>query len=75
MGSSIDSSRQISQMRQKRENVVDKEDPRVLRTRKLLQDAFIELMGDHSFESITVQDITDTARVNHAIRNEPVERT
>ena len=66
MGSSIDSSRQISQMRQKRESVVDKEDPRVLRTRKLLQDAFIELMGDHSFESITVQDITDTAKVNHA---------
>jgi AcrR family transcriptional regulator len=66
MESSIDSSRQISQMRQKRGNVVDKEDPRVLRTRKLLQDAFIELMGDHSFESITVQDITDTARVNHA---------
>jgi len=32
----------------------------------LLQGAFIELMGDHSFESITVQDITDTARVNHA---------
>ena len=66
MGSSIDSSRQISQMRQKRESVVDKEDPRVLRTRKLLQDAFIELMGDHSFESITVQDITAAARVNHA---------
>jgi AcrR family transcriptional regulator len=53
-------------MRQKHGSVVDKEDPRVLRTRKLLQDAFIELMGDHSFESITVQDITDTARVNHA---------
>ncbi|MGA2477265.1 MAG: TetR/AcrR family transcriptional regulator [Spirochaetia bacterium] len=66
MGSSIDSSRQISQMRQKRGSVADKEDPRVLRTRKLLQDAFIELMGDHSFESITVQDITDTAQVNHA---------
>ena len=53
-------------MRQKREGVVPKEDPRVLRTRKLLQDAFIELMGGHSFESITVQDITDAARVNHA---------
>ena len=66
MGSSIDSSRQISQMRQKRESVVDKEDPRILRTRKSLQDAFIELMGDHSFESITVQDITATAGVNHA---------
>jgi AcrR family transcriptional regulator len=66
MKSSIDSSRQVSQMRQKRKSVVDEEDPRVLRTRKLLQDAFIELMGDHSFESITVQEITDTARVNHA---------
>lgn len=64
--SSIDSSRQILQMRQKRGSVVDKEDPRVLRTRKLLQDTFIELMGDHSFESITVRDITATARVNHA---------
>jgi len=53
-------------MRQKRESVVDKEDPRVLRTRKLLQDAFIELMGDHGFESITVQDITNAAKVNHA---------
>jgi AcrR family transcriptional regulator len=66
MGSAIYSSRQVSQMRQKSGSVVEKEDPRVLRTRKLLQDAFIELMGDHSFESITVQDITDTARVNHA---------
>ena len=66
MGSSIDSSRQASHMRQKRESVVDKEDPRVLRTRKLLQDAFIELMGDHSFESITIQDITKAAQVNHA---------
>jgi AcrR family transcriptional regulator len=66
MGSAIDSSRQVSQMRQKRGSVVGKEDPRVLRTRKLLQDAFVELMGDHSFESITVQDITDTANVNHA---------
>jgi AcrR family transcriptional regulator len=53
-------------MRQKRGSVVDKEDPRVLRTRKLLQDALIELMGDRSFESITVRDITDTAKVNHA---------
>jgi AcrR family transcriptional regulator len=66
MGSSIDSSRQVSQMRQKREIIVEKEDPRVRRPRELLQDAFIELMGDHSFESITVQDITATARVNHA---------
>ncbi len=53
-------------MRQKRVSIVEKEDPRVLRTRKLLQDAFIELMGGHSFESITVQDITAAAKVNHA---------
>ena len=53
-------------MRQERASVVHAEDPRVLRTRKLLQGALVELMGDRSFESITVQDIADAARVNHA---------
>ena len=53
-------------MRQKPEPIADQEDPRVLRTRKLLQDALIELMEDHSFESVTVRDITTAAGVNHA---------
>ena len=53
-------------MQQKREIGAHEEDPRVRRTRKLLQDALVELIGDHSFESITVRDIAHTATVNHA---------
>jgi AcrR family transcriptional regulator len=41
-----------------------KEDPRVTRTRQLLLEAFMELMNEKSFQSITVQDITDRATVN-----------
>ena len=64
--SSIDTSRQASQMRQKRESGAHEEDPRVRRTRKLLQDALVELIGDRSFESITVRDIARAATGNHA---------
>jgi AcrR family transcriptional regulator len=41
-------------------------DPRVKRTRKLIQDAFVELMGEKSFPSISVQDIAERATVNRA---------
>src|SRR5262245_38751711 len=41
-------------------------DPRVKRTRELLQKAFIELMQKEDFQSITVQDITAQAEVNRA---------
>jgi len=41
-----------------------KEDPRVTRTRKLLLQAFMALMNEKSFQSITVQDITERATVN-----------
>lgn len=41
-----------------------KEDPRVTRTRQLLLQAFMELMNEKSFQSITVQDIADRATVN-----------
>ncbi len=53
-------------MQQKRESGAQGEDPRVRRTRKLLQDALVELIGDRSFESITVRDIARAATVNHA---------
>jgi AcrR family transcriptional regulator len=53
-------------MRQKQKADASREDPRVRRTRKLLQDALVELMADRSFESITIGDITETAMVNHA---------
>ena len=43
-----------------------KVDPRVKRTRKLLQQAFKELMAEKPFRDITVQDIADRAEVNRA---------
>jgi AcrR family transcriptional regulator len=41
-------------------------DLRVRRTRHLLQQAFMELMAEKDFQSITVQDIADRAMVNRA---------
>ena len=41
-------------------------DPRIKRTRQLLMRSFSELLGEKSFEAITVQDITDRATVNRA---------
>ncbi|WP_254052700.1 hypothetical protein [Bacillus sp. V59.32b] len=36
-------------------------DPRILRTRKLIMDAFIELSMKKDFKDITIKDITTTA--------------
>jgi AcrR family transcriptional regulator len=41
-------------------------DPRIRRTRQLLQGALQTLMQARSFDEISVQDITDTATVNRA---------
>jgi AcrR family transcriptional regulator len=41
-------------------------DPRIRRTRKLLQGALSTLMQTKSFDEISVQDITDAATVNRA---------
>jgi AcrR family transcriptional regulator len=41
-------------------------DPRVMRTRALLQNAMIELVAERSYEPITIQDITDRATLNRA---------
>ena len=41
-------------------------DPRVKRTRKLLQQAFMELFEEKGFASISIQDITERATVNRA---------
>jgi AcrR family transcriptional regulator len=46
--------------------VVGREDPRVTRTQKMLQDAFISLLGEKGFHAITVQDIAERATVNRA---------
>lgn len=42
----------------------EREDPRVLRTRQLLLQAFSDLFAERDFYAITVQDITDRACVN-----------
>ncbi|NLY79123.1 MAG: TetR family transcriptional regulator [Lysinibacillus sp.] len=43
-----------------------KADPRVLRTRKLIMDSFIELSSKKEFKDITVKDITEEAMINRA---------
>lgn len=43
-----------------------KTDPRVLRTRKLIMDSFIELSAKKEFKDITVKDITEEAMINRA---------
>jgi AcrR family transcriptional regulator len=45
---------------------INLDDPRVKRTRQLLQQAFLSLMMEGSFRDITVQQITDRATVNRA---------
>lgn len=41
-------------------------DPRIVRTRKLIMDAFIQLSKIKDFEHITIKDITETATINRA---------
>jgi AcrR family transcriptional regulator len=41
-------------------------DPRIIRTRKLIMDAFIELSMKKDFKDITIKDITTAATVNRA---------
>src|SRR5262249_28089592 len=41
-------------------------DPRVKRTRKLLEDSFVALLGEKGFHAISVQDIAERATVNRA---------
>ena len=42
------------------------QDPRVRRTRQLIEQAFDELLAEKNFDSITVQDVTERAQINRA---------
>ena len=44
----------------------EKLDPRVKRTRQLLEEAFLEVVAEKGFQSVSVQDITEKAGVNRA---------
>ncbi|KOY12646.1 TetR/AcrR family transcriptional regulator [Paenibacillus xylanivorans] len=46
--------------------IKNNQDPRVIRTRQLLQDAFLSLLQHQDFDSLTVGDITEKATVNRA---------
>ncbi len=46
--------------------IEDKIDPRIKRTRVLLEGAFSELLLEKDFQSISVQDITERAGINRA---------
>jgi len=46
--------------------IEEKVDPRIRRTRMLLEDAFSELIREKDFQSITIQDITARAGINRA---------
>ena len=41
-----------------------KTDPRVTRTRKLIEDAFLAVMEESGFEELSVQDVADRAGIN-----------
>src|ERR1700674_1988307 len=45
---------------------VNQADPRVKRTRSLLQDALVELLAEKSFDAITVLDIAERSTINRA---------
>jgi AcrR family transcriptional regulator len=45
---------------------IEKEDPRITRTRSLILNAFTELLPEKGFQSLTVQNITEGAGVNRA---------
>ncbi len=45
---------------------MNRNDPRVRRTRKMLMDAFTSLLGEKRFSDISVQDIAERATVNRA---------
>jgi AcrR family transcriptional regulator len=46
------------------ETEVTKLDPRVIRTRRLLRESFMKLVGEKGYWDITIQDITDRATLN-----------
>src|SRR5438477_4624508 len=45
---------------------VNEADPRVKRTRKLLQEALLALLAEKNFDAVTVQDIAERSTINRA---------
>jgi AcrR family transcriptional regulator len=47
-------------------NETEKLDPRVKRTRQMIEQAFMQLVKEKGFQSISVQDVTERAGINRA---------
>jgi AcrR family transcriptional regulator len=47
-------------------NEAEKLDPRVKRTRQMIEQAFLELVKEKGFQAISVQDVTERAGINRA---------
>lgn len=45
---------------------LNEQDPRVRRTRQLIERSFDELLAEKNFDTITVQDVTEKAQINRA---------
>ncbi|WP_094605693.1 hypothetical protein SPSIL_040350 [Sporomusa silvacetica DSM 10669] len=45
---------------------INEKDPRVIRTHRLIQDAFISLVREKNFNDVTIRDITERATINRA---------
>ncbi len=41
-------------------------DPRILRTRQLIEDAFLEILSEKTLQALTVRDVTNRAGINRA---------
>lgn len=54
----------MSEVSSTKEFARNKQDRRIWRTRKMIQDAFLELMNEKSYEDITVTDLAGLAGVN-----------
>lgn len=46
--------------------MVNQDDPRVLRTRQLIREAFSDLLQKKGFDAITVKDIAQKSSINRA---------
>src|ERR1700753_3716858 len=47
-------------------NIVENTDPRVLRSRQMLMESLLRLLGRKEFDDISIQEITDEATLNRA---------
>jgi AcrR family transcriptional regulator len=56
----------LGELVKKLEVMMEKEDRRVARTRRLLKAALIEVIDEQAYEKITIRDITDRADIGYA---------